>query len=60
LGLAPPIEIAMPKTVALPPAVQKKEQLGSRQIRLPRKSRAVQSQYTAVELAGEMRRILVM
>jgi hypothetical protein len=60
LGLAPPIEISMPKTVALPPAVQKKEQLGSRQIRLPRKSRAVQSQYTAVELAGEMRRILVM
>lgn len=58
--LAPPIEISVPQMVTLPPAIPKKEQLGSRQVRLPRKSRAVQSQYTAVELAGEMRRILVM
>lgn len=60
LGLAPPIEISVPEAVTSTPAVPKEEQLGPRQIRLPRKSRSVYSQYSAVELAAEMRRILVM
>lgn len=54
LGLAPSAEILETSLPAMPLKEQK-----SRQIRLPRKSRKVQSQYTATELATEMRRILV-
>jgi hypothetical protein len=54
LGLAPSAEILETSV----PTVPKKEEK-FRQIRLPRKSRKVQSQYTATELAAEMKRILV-
>jgi hypothetical protein len=55
LGLAPSAEIMETKSRRELP---KKEQR-TRQIRLPRKSRKVQSQYTAGELATEMKRILI-
>lgn len=54
LGLVPSAEILETSV----PTVPKKEEK-FRQIRLPRKSRKVQSQYTATELAAEMKRILV-
>lgn len=60
LGLAPPIEISAPESVTPDSLLPKKEQFGPRQIRLPRRSRTEHSQYTALELAAEMRRILVM
>ncbi|GHJ85745.1 hypothetical protein NliqN6_2147 [Naganishia liquefaciens] len=59
LGLAPPVEISIPRTVTSSPSMPKKEQIGSRQICLARRSRTVHSQYTALELAAEMRRIIV-
>ncbi|KAJ9108791.1 hypothetical protein QFC21_000111 [Naganishia friedmannii] len=55
LGLAPPLKIA--KTVDIPLPV--KEEKKTRRIRLPRRSRMVESQYTLIELTEEIRRILV-
>lgn len=55
LGLAPAVEIAE-SAFRREPSSKKEQQ--TRQIRLPRKSRKVLSQYTASELAAEMKRIL--
>ncbi|KAJ9125259.1 hypothetical protein QFC22_000214 [Naganishia vaughanmartiniae] len=55
LGLAPSLEIVTPASLLK----SVKEEKKTRRIRLPRNSRKVQSQYTQTELAGEIRRILV-
>lgn len=55
LGLGPALEIAKQAPSPLSVTEEKK----TRRIRLPRRSRKVQSQYTLIELAEEIRRILV-